>query len=297
VRRVFPEKLRVSYGMSVLIWVWLELVLALLPGQAYCQEDILRLADDKKMTLAEMVKDLREVRVVLVGEEHHNLNHHRMQLRIAQALAQAGARVTLGLEMFRADSQPVLDRWVAGDLDFSELMRVYHDNWGDSEQYNVIFRQARKNKWPMLGLNVSREIVNQVARKGFASLSEEQLVRLPVVQCLVDDSYRQFIRRALGQHRLTDDSFANFCEAQLLWDMVMARNLSTYLAGHPESTVVVLTGFGHAWKHAIPAQLQKLGVTNWRVVLPEMPGLINPGNVSTGDLDFLLLGGAQGSLQ
>jgi len=106
----------------------------------------------------------------------------------------------------------------------------------------------------------------------------------------------QFIRRALGMHGLKDASFVNFCEAQLLWDMVMAKNLSSYLAGHPKATVVVLTGIGHAWKHAIPAQLQKLGISNWRVVLPQVPGRIDPGTVSASDLDYLLLGAGQDSL-
>jgi uncharacterized iron-regulated protein len=290
----FPSRMRGRDGLRDISLALLGLALVLLTGRGVCQAHILRLADDKLVTLPEMVEDQRQARVVLIGEEHNNPHHHQAQLQIIRALAAAGARVTLGLEMFRADSQPTLDRWVAGELDIREFMRVYHENWGDSEQYNEIFRQARENKWPMLGLNLSRQIVNQVAMEGFASLSEEQLARLPVVQCLVDESYMQFIRRALGQHRLKDASFANFCEAQLLWDMVMARNLSSYLAGHPEATVVVLTGFVHAWKHAIPTQLQKLGVSNWSVVLPQMPGLIDTGIVSAKDLDYLLLGVEQG---
>jgi uncharacterized iron-regulated protein len=296
--RESPVKLHRSRrdGILVFFLVLLDLALVLLPGRGVCQAQILRLADGNLVTLPEMVKDLRRARVVLVGEEHDNPNHHRAQLQIIRVLAASGARVTLGLEMFRADSQPALDRWVAGELDYREFLRVYRDNWSDSEQYNEIFKQARANKWPMLGLNLSRQIVNQVAKKGFASLSEEQLEQLPVVQCLVDETYMRFIRRALGQHRLPDDAFVNFCEAQMLWDMVMARNLSTYLTGHPKATVVVLTGFGHAWKHAIPAQLQKLGVSNWRVVLPHMPGVIDSESVSAKDLDYLLLEVASGPL-
>ncbi len=289
--RKIPVKLHLKDGPWFIFLVWLGLALILLPGPGVCPAQILRLTDDNDylVTLPEMVKDLGRARVILVGEEHNNPHHHRAQLQIIQALAASGARVTLGLEMFRADSQPALDSWTAGELDDSEFMRVYHDNWGDSEQYNEIFKQARANKWPLLGLNLSRQIVNQVAKKGFASLSDEQLERLPVVQCLVDETYMSFIRRALGQHRLPEAAFVNFCEAQMLWDMVMAKNLSTYLSGHPKATVVVLTGFGHAWKHAIPAQLQKLGVSSWRVVLPQMPGVIDSESVSAKDLDYLLL--------
>jgi len=292
----FPVKLHRRGWLRVILAVWLGLALVLLPSRDLGHDNILRLADGKLVTLTVMVEDLRRARVVLIGEEHDNPQHHLAQLQIIRALATAGAQVTLGLEMFRADSQSILDRWMAGELDDREFMQFFHENWGEAEQYAEIFRQARENKWPLLGLNLSRQIVNQVAKEGFASLTEKQLARLPVVQCLVDETYMQFIRRALGMHGLKDASFVNFCEAQLLWDMVMAKNLSSYLAGHPKATVVVLTGIGHAWKHAIPAQLQKLGISNWRVVLPQVPGRIDPGTVSASDLDYLLLGAGQDSL-
>ena len=275
---------------------WFAWALVLLPAWDLGQAHILQLADGKLVSLPAMVEDLSRARVVLVGEEHDNPHHHRAQLQIIQALAAAGARVTIGLEMFRSDSQAALERWVAGELDEQEFMQVYHDNWDESEQYHEIFRQARANKWPMLGLNLSRQIVNQVAKNGFASLTEEQLAELPVVQCRVDQTYMEFIRRALGQHRRPEANFVNFCEAQLLWDMVMARNISAYLAANPKATLVVLTGSGHAWKHAIPEQLQKLGESNWRVVLPEVPRRIDLDTVSARDVDYLLLGVEQGAL-
>jgi uncharacterized iron-regulated protein len=76
----------------------------------------------------------------------------------------------------------------------------------------------------------------------------------------------------------------------------MAGNIKTYLDGHPQSTVVVLAGSGHAWKPAIPNQLQKLGEGSWRVVLPQVPGRTEPLSVTGSDGDYLLLGVEEGAL-
>jgi uncharacterized iron-regulated protein len=198
--------------------------------------------------------------------------------------------------MFRSDSQTALDRWVAGKIGFMEFMAVYRANWQWWEQYSGIFNYARENRIPMIGLNLSRQIVAKVARNGFDSLTSAETATLPVVRCIVDDAYRAFIRRALGKHELKGTAFENFCEAQLLWDTVMAGNLYDYLSRHPGKTVVVLTGNGHAWKYGMPEQLRKKGEKNFRVILPEIAGHAQRGSISLSEADYLLLGINQGDL-
>ncbi len=282
-------RLRQKVGIGLRGPLFLAVFLVLLAASS-TPAHTLRLADHKIVSLAEMVADLRRARVVLLGEEHDNPHHHQAQLQLIKALAAAGAKVTVGLEMFRSDSQPALDQWVAGRLDFTKFRQISQDNWADARLYEEIYLQAREQGWPLLGLNFSRRISRQVAAQGYTSLSKELLGELPWVQCVVSPAYREFIGRAMGKHKQSETSFTNFCEAQLLWDTVMARNLHDYLANHPGQTVVVLAGDGHAWKHAIPVQLDRLGDTNWRVVLPEIPGLTERLGISAGDADYLLLG-------
>jgi uncharacterized iron-regulated protein len=250
----------------------------------------LRLADKQEITLAEMVADLRRAQVVLLGETHDNPRHHQAQLQLVKALVEAGAKVTLGLEMFRADSQPALDQWVAGRLNLADFRRIARDNWGNSELYEQIYLFARERRIPLRGLNIPRRISRQVLAQGFASLPKEMLAELPEVQCVVTPAYRRFIGRALNKHQRSGLDFSNFCEAQLLWDTVMAKNLHDYLVKNPDRLLVVLTGSGHAWKHAIPAQLDRLGASDWRVVLPEVPGASERRWLSADDADYLLLG-------
>ena len=103
-----------------------------------------------------------------MGEHHTNQNHHYAQLNVIQSLNEAGVQVAIGLEMFRNDSQQALDRWVDGSMVKAEFKEIYYDNWTYPwSAYQMIFEYARKEKIPMIGLNVPRDITRQVSRRGF----------------------------------------------------------------------------------------------------------------------------------
>jgi len=255
-------------------------------GLAY---QLLDLAAGEKKTLEESVEKLKTNKLVLVGELHTNEKHHQMQLAVIRALHDGGAGVAIGLEMFRQDSQEDLDRWVAKDMAHDEFHRRYYDNWNYPwPAYSEIFEFARENNIPMVGLNVARQITRQVARKGFDSLTEEQRGKLRDVYCIVDDAYMAFIRSAFGDHAHGNLNFVHFCEAQLVWDNVMAIHALDYLNENPDRVMVILTGIGHALKPGIPAQIKRRSDLPHIIILPETPGYISPENITVEDADFLL---------
>lgn len=257
---------------------------------AVCHAHTLRVADGTTVDFATLIEDLKGVRLVFMGEMHDREGHHRAQLQVIRALQETGSPVVVGLEMIRRENQGALDLWVAGRMSEDNFLKVYRQNWSMWPLYRAIFLYSRKAKIPMLGLNLPREITQQVARNGFASLSPQQMGELPGVRCDVDARYQELIRRSLGGHAHNGAQFLHFCEAQLLWDSVMAQTLLDYLARHPDVTVVVLAGSGHAWKHGIPEQVRRRQSVPMRVLLPEVPGRIGPGNITTDDADYLLLG-------
>jgi uncharacterized iron-regulated protein len=256
----------------------------------------LRVADGSYVPLPELIADLRQVDLIFMGELHNNIGHHRAQLQVIQALHEAGEKVAVGLEMFRAEDQKYLDQWVAGEMDLQEFLTIYQRNWSMWEMYRDIFVYARDNRIPMVGLNINREVTQQVAREGFGSLSPEQLEELPPIRCDVDDRYEEFIRRAHGGGHHGSD-FLSFCEAQMVWDNVMAENLLAYHQANPGHKVVVLAGSGHAWKHGIPEQVERRTDTvTYRVLLPDIPGRIAPEDATVEEADYLMLGLEEGPL-
>jgi uncharacterized iron-regulated protein len=141
----------------------------------------------------------------------------------------------------------------------------------------------------MIGLNVPREITAQVARSGFESLSDEQRGKLANVTCRVDQEYMNYIRKAFGAHGHGQMNFNNFCEAQLVWDSVMAVNAIEHVKKNPNAVVVILCGAGHAQKGAIPRQIRERSDLPHVVLLPEVPEILTRATVSDEDADYLLL--------
>jgi uncharacterized iron-regulated protein len=258
--------------------------------QAHLDHRLYALQNNTEMLLADAISDLKKNRIILVGEHHTNQNHHMAQLNVIQSLNEAGVRVAIGIEMFRNDSQQALDRWVAGNIDEVEFQKIYYNNWTYPwSAYQVIFEYAKKEKIPMIGLNVPRDITRQVSRQGFNSLSEEQKGKLADVSCRVDKEYMDYIKKAFGGHVHGELNFTYFCEAQLVWDSAMAIHTLEYLKKNPDKIVILLAGTGHVRKGAVPRQIRLRSEIPQAVILPRIEGMIEPQMVSIKDADYIML--------
>jgi uncharacterized iron-regulated protein len=229
--------------------------------------------------------------IVYVGEFHDNAAHHAGQLAVIQSLDKRKRPLAVGLEMFQHIEQSILDAWVAKALSEEEMRRAFARNWSqDWHLYRDIFLYCRDRRIPMVGLNVPRSITRKVAQNGFASLTPEEIGKLPPIVCRVDREYEDFLRRVLGSHG-SESGFRRFCEAQLVWDTAMAIYALEYLKSHPERTVVVLCGMIHAWKKAAPEQAARENAdVEQAVIQPAVKGRWTPGSVSEEDADYLILG-------
>lgn len=267
----------------------LLLLLALSTGAALAHPHILRATDRTEISPADLLRDLASVQVIFVGELHNHVGHHQAQLSIMRALRKDGTPLAIGLEMFRSDGQQTLDRWSDGTIALDPFLKAYKEHWSMWEPYREIFEFARRDRVRMVGLNISREISGKVARGGMAALPASERQALGNVQCVVSPEYANFIRRAMGGHGGHGNAFLNFCEAQLLWDTMMARHLVEFLRNNPTYRVVVLAGSSHAWKFGIPRQLLEQMNVSYRVVLPEVNERVSRDRVTPEVADYLWL--------
>ncbi len=256
------------------------------------QAPVFRVADGKVISFEQMIGEIKGVTVVFVGELHDSAEHHRLQLDVIKALHATSAPVAVGLEMFRAESQEDLDRWVSGASTLDQFLPVYYDNWRIAwPLYRDIFLYAREHKIHLVGLNVPQDVTRKVARKGFAALDPKELKDLPPdISCNVDPRYMEFIKRAYSGHDIDEQAFVHFCEAQLVWDKSMAWHFVRYLQKNPSQHMIVLAGAGHAWKRGIPGQVERLSSTlTYKVILPNIPGDIDRRHISINDADYVVL--------
>lgn len=206
-------------------------ILSLLIGSSP-ERKVFRVGDGKIITFAEMIAEIRQANVVIVGEMHDSEKNHQDQLEVIRSIDESGTPMAIGLEMFRSDSQHALDQWVSRETTAEQFIPVYYNNWAMPwNLYSGIFDYARERAIPMIGLNIPDQISRKIAEQGFSSLTEGEKEELPPgITCNVDKTYMDFIKKAYAGHSMHSDStFVNFCEAQMVWDKAMAWHLTEYL--------------------------------------------------------------------
>lgn len=220
-------------------------------------------------SVPEILGELGKSDLVFVGESHNNRDHHGAQLTVIRSLRESGDPIAIGLEMFRASSQKDLDDWVAGRIPEERFAGIFAENWSGAwwPAYRPIFRYARQEGIPMVGLNVERHLPRQVSREGAASLAAADRPGGRAPSCDASQKYQARLREILRDH-MRHANYRHFCEAQMLWDASMAWRLIGYSEDNPGTTVVVLAGGMHSWKHGIPERVRKQSSLSYKVILP-----------------------------
>jgi uncharacterized iron-regulated protein len=234
---------------------------------------IIHLFHHKTITQEQLYDQLSKKQVVLVGETHNDLHHHKVQLKIIQALKKRHENLAIGLEMFPQHLQPQLDRWVADELTREDFLKVVDwDNiWGfDAELYMPIFRFARDEQIPLIAMNIKREVVKEVRLKGVDGVDASIRQQLPQI-APASRKYSMVLREVFDSHPMMSKmgKFDNFVQAQQVWDGVMATQISKWSEQNPNGLVIGLAGSGHiSFGHGIPHQLKSQGIDNIATVLP-----------------------------
>ncbi|MDX2064324.1 MAG: ChaN family lipoprotein [Fimbriimonadaceae bacterium] len=205
----------------------------------------------KKTSMDQMIAAAAKRRYVFFGESHATLPHQEMEADIITSLHTAGKKVIVGLEMLTRPTQPVLDRWVSGELDEATFIQDvdWKGQWGfDFDAYRPVFLACQKDKIPMVALNVPRDWVRRVGRSGFAGLTADEKLQLPSTMNLTQAGHRKVFNALMGGHPVSGARGENMYAAQVLWDEGMAHSAITAMQPHqndPNVVMVVLSGSGH----------------------------------------------------
>jgi hypothetical protein len=121
----------------------------------------------------EVLAGLADREVVLLGESHNALNDHRWQYAMLSALHARHPDMAIGFEMFPRRVQPILDRWVRGELSAADFLAQadWEHVWGmDPQLYMPLFQFARDQHVPMLALNVEADLVRRIGASGLDAI-------------------------------------------------------------------------------------------------------------------------------
>jgi len=215
------------------------------------------------LDLDAIVKDMRDKRVIYIGESHTTYADHLMQLEIIRRMEKEKRPLIIGMEMFQRPFQKYLDQYIHKKITEEEFLKKteYFSRWAyDYNLYRDILQFARANAIPVIALNVRRELTEKVSEKGMDALTAGERAELPPDMDLSNEQYREYLKQVYYQHEQSKKTcFDNFYFSQILWDETMAHSIAEAMKQYPDARVVVLAGSGHlqyAW--GIPARVQRL---------------------------------------
>ena len=225
------------------------------------------------------LKQMAKKQVVLLGEFHDVAEIHRWQLHTASYLHAYRPDMMIGFEMFPVRVQPVLDRWVAGELKTQAFLKAvdWTHIWGfPPEIYLPLFHFCRQQSVRMLALNCYRELVTRVGKGGWDTIPEAERDGLtPSAPPLAGhQAYLESLMRRDNDSSERSLVSERFMRAQQTWDRAFACNIVSALnaSKNKDGTcplVIGIIGKGHLeYGFGTPYQLADLGVSDTAVLLP-----------------------------
>jgi uncharacterized iron-regulated protein len=201
--------------------------------------------------------------VFIIGEYHDSYGCHAFQKEFIEALAREHPRLVVGFEFFNRDDDPALALYLGGKIDETELLRKtgwYARGAMNFAYTRLVLETVKRLGLKAVGLNVPRELISRVAKKGFASLGEAERGMFPGVDRTYPE-HEYYVRRTFGEFAVQVPFwFQNVYAAQKCWDTVMAESMRQALA-RPESrgckgviiagSAHVAYGLGIAWRYRL----------------------------------------------
>jgi uncharacterized iron-regulated protein len=263
-----------------------------MPVSSHGAGAIMRMSDRQTVSFPLMMTEVQSADVTMIAETHDNKKHHELQLDIIRSFQAKKIPLAIGLEMFQIDYQKQLDDWVEGKIPELNFKEIYAKNWSyDWSLYRELFMYARDNRIPLIALNVPKDLVFKVARKGFASLTPDERKNLPFgVTCDINKPQTEFLKKtfeAVFGHEAKGNVFAYFCEAQAVRNNGMAMTIANNRKSNPGRKLVALAGTWHAVKHGVPDRLINVNNLSLKVILPEITEL-GTRNTTSDITDYLI---------
>jgi uncharacterized iron-regulated protein len=183
-------------------------------------------SDGKATDYVNLINEAAKNDIIFFGELHDNSIAHWLELQVTKDLFAKDNTLSLGMEMFEADNQLILDEYLNGLIDEKLLLneaKVW-DNY--KNDYKPLIEFAKENKLKVIATNVPRRYANMVYKKGIESLETLQpdakkfIAPLPIAIDLTLPGYKNMISQMGGHGSATAGE--NIAKSQAVKDATMA---------------------------------------------------------------------------
>jgi len=226
------------------------------PGQAYKIYDV---KNKKTTTIDELIKNTREVNVLVFGEEHNDSIGHLLEAEIFNKMILSYPGTALSMEMFATDVQLIINEYLSSLISEKNFIKESRA-WNNYKDYKPMVEAARLNKTDLIGANVSTRYSNAVTYSGLQKLHEfpaaSKLFLPPLPVDTASGRYYEKFNETMGGHSMGS---MKIFQTQNLWDASMAWSIAKYAKKNPKRKLFQVNGRFHSdEKLGTLAQLKKL---------------------------------------
>ena len=274
--------------MKMLKFLFLCMSSLVLCSCATLPSNYLSLADNARLQIEDIVGQIKDRKVVFIGEGHMNGADHLVQLEIIRRLHESGKKVAVAMEMFTDKKNPSLRKWSNGNIGDAEFKREYAAEWTVPFHYYAdIFLYAQDKRIPLFGLNADKTTINHIAKYGPGAIGSDMREKLKFTTCAEEPQYETAMKAYEDRTKTSHSAALPFlCDAQRARDATMAYNLANII-GSSEGVVIVLIGSAHASKVAMPNMLRNHLNVNYAVLIPRSFAGLTGKDVSAGMADYI----------
>ena len=206
-------------------------------------------AEGNERTLPSVLDELAEADVVFFGETHTDEATHQLEHAVLSGIAtRREGQVTLSMEMFERDVQPVLDEYLAGKIDenwFLERARP----WANYRTgYRALVQTAKELGAPVIAANTPKSVLRVAASQGkeaFDKARAEHPDALPETIHPPSEAYQKRVAGALRGHGPGMGGGDATWSVQNFWDNTMGDSVAKARAQWPDRAVVHYAGGFH----------------------------------------------------
>ncbi len=197
-----------------------------------------------------VIKALRHIDVICIGEIHESAECHKMEIDIIKNMHRVNPRIIIGFEMFYRTFfiQKGLDDFVSGKIDEDTFRKKIYDTCWNPRWYwlyREIFLFAREKGIKMTGLNPPRELMKKFRENYHDMTSAEQEWFAREID-YTDERHKAITMRnfsVMGNMGMVTESLY---PSQCIWDDTMAESIVNQIRENPGAQVIALTGGFHA---------------------------------------------------
>ncbi len=200
------------------------------------------------LSFEELIDRIESMDFIFIGEVHDNPEHHLIEVQILQALMSRKGPLTVAMEFFQKQQQPIIDRYLSGGLTESEFLEEadWDRQWSfDYSLYRPLMLAVKEKGGNILAINAKNDVVRKVARSGISNLSTEERALLASDIDLSNEKHRVYVLDIFknGAH-MDIQNFDYFYQAQCVRDDTMAENIARSYK-NARRPMVVFVGNGH----------------------------------------------------